>query len=260
MVQFEYQYNRFHLNANSINCFARTYTPLLKANQLRNIFNQFNLPYDLELFSNYQLHSLANEILMGYTGELKIKALLVNYFINENVIAAFEIKTNTSRLDFLRVNGTSISYEVKSELDNLNRLSKQMADYKSLFEFNNVVVDEKHLINIYDYLPDSYGILVVNKNKLKFVKKAVLNNKLNHKAQLNLFTKKELKKIFGINDTYEILNTLNGEKINNAFKEMLKERYADKWNFILKNKEAILSSNYQYFFHHNISPKAIYGL
>ena len=97
-------------------------------------------------FARYELHKLINEtIIHNYNGEVKIKALLVDHFIKDNAVSCFEIKANKSRLDYLRINGSSISYEIKSELDNLLKLKKQVNDYSTLFEYNYVVIHSNHL-------------------------------------------------------------------------------------------------------------------
>jgi hypothetical protein len=55
------------------------------------------------------------------------------------------------------INGASRCYEIKTELDNLSKLIKQSNDYCAVFEYNTVILDEKHLIRARQYLPEEYG-------------------------------------------------------------------------------------------------------
>lgn len=252
----------FNLTSTDLSALARTYSVLANQLTLKRILSGFFKETNFDNYSKFELHSLVNEILYNnYTGEIKVKALLVDYFTKQNVISAFEIRANNSRLDFLRVNGKSISYEIKTELDTLTKLQKQVSDYQDLFEYNYIVIDEKHFDNAVKLIPATYGIFIVKQDKLKEERKAVLNNTLNPHKQLSLFTKKELNKHFKDynNNVNAVLTDFSEEKINNIFKEMLKERYLPKWYFFLENKSEILPIDYQYFFNHNIKPKIIYG-
>lgn len=217
---------------------------------------------EIEKYNKLEIHSLFNEIIYAKsTGESKIKALLVKAFVNEKVTAAFEIKTLNSRVDFLRVNGNTISYEIKSNLDTLTKLAKQTSEYEKLFEFNYIVVDTKHIENAKKVLPKHYGIIVVEGNDLKEIKKAKKNHLISAKSQLKVFTKKELENTFRepIKDLNTLLKTYTAKEINSAFNAMLKKRYHKRWTFLVANKDNIYPIDYQFFFQHNISPSIIYN-
>jgi hypothetical protein len=83
-------------------------------------------------YSKFDLHRVLNNLLMNnYSGENIHKCKLVEKFkSHKRVIAAFEINVNRSRLDFLAINGVSTSFEIKSRLDNLYKLKKQLNDYQ----------------------------------------------------------------------------------------------------------------------------------
>ena len=78
-------------------------------------------------------HLVVNEILMKYyTGEKVIKYFLAKERLNiSDEITIFEFPINSSRLDVGRINGQSYVYEIKTEYDSLNKLSKQIEDYRS---------------------------------------------------------------------------------------------------------------------------------
>lgn len=238
---------------------ARSYNVLSSKKMLNDVLTSVIKDVDLSDCSKFELHKLFNSIILSkYSSEQLIKSLLVDYFVDEGVIAAFEISTNESRLDFLRINGQSISYEIKSDVDNLVKLEKQVLHYSELFEFNNVVVGKKHLTKVREILPSEYGIFIEENGKLFEKRKARKNSKISSERQLNLFTKKEINHFFKT-DTESVLELFPTRKINSIFKEMLKSRYSKKWQFLCRNRCDILPIDYQYFYHHNITPNIIYG-
>lgn len=215
---------------------------------------------DVKDWSKVAMHKAINDIILSkYEGEARIKSMLVDHFKAENVVAAFEIKTPSSRLDFLRVNGHTISYEIKSEVDSLQKLDKQIKDYSRLFDYNYVVIDRKHLEKVMEIIPKHYGIYVSGRNKMVREKPASNCNELNGELQLLLFTKKELRKFFdGCTDREEIIQHQTASGINDTFKEMLKARYRKRWHFLREPQENIFPVDYQYFFYHNLEPEVVY--
>ncbi len=250
------------INEASIATLARSYNILDFRQNLENIVSYaFYDSSHVKQYSKKELHSIINEVLYTYhKGENTLKAKLVELFIKKNVTAAFEIKVNNSRVDFLTVNGESKSFEIKSELDNLTKLSKQVNDYEKVFDYNYIVIDEKHYTNALKLIPEHYGIMVLKDNSLIERKASTLNSKLDCTAQLELFTKKEFSQFFKIKDisVEEVLINFEPNEINFFFKEMLKGRYRKKWNFLLSNLDSILPIDYQFFFNHNIRPEVIY--
>ena len=126
--------------------------------------------------------------------------------------------------------------------------------------YNYIVIDEKHYKQALKLIPEYYGIYVLEKNEINEDKKAILNTNLDAIAQLSLFTKKELQQSFRTSNPniFIIREHFCRNEINKHFKEMLKNRYQKKWNFLRNNFEHILPIDYQYFFHHNVKPEIIY--
>lgn len=254
-----YQHINYRMTDKSAMEIARSYSVLSSKKTLNDVLTSVIKDVDLSGYSKFELHELCNSIILSkYSSEQLIKSLLVDYFVEEGVIAAFEIRTNESRLDFLRINGQSISYEIKSEVDNLVKLEKQVLHYSELFEFNNVVVGKKHLSKVREVLPFEYGILIEENGGLFEKRKAKKNRNISPERQLNIFTKKEINQFFKT-DKKSALNSFSSKEINSIFKEALKSRYLKKWNFLYQNKQDILPIDYQYFYQHNISPHLIYG-
>jgi len=246
-----------------INALAKSYNTLdyyvTLIKHLQNIYptEQF------ENFSKYELHKLLNAILVQYyNGEEILKYKLAEKHLKKRgIVGGFEMKVNNSRVDFLAVNGVSTSYEIKSELDNLSKASKQMADYMLAFEYNYLITDERHIEKAIELLPKSFGLWSYKNGKYRELKKAALNKKIDPEMQLSLFTKKELMTYYPHEQgrIKKILNTYTSSSINYQFKETLKDRYRDRWKFLLANKENILPLDMQFFFNTNILPERIYS-
>ncbi len=245
-----------------INALAKNYNALdysvKLSSLLKNVFPSENFDH----FSKYDLHKLLNDTLFqNYNGEEILKYKLFKNYINKrNIVAAFEIKVNNSRVDFLTINGHTTSFEIKSELDNLSKLSKQMADYMLAFEYNYLVIDEKHIEKAKNLLPECFGLWSYKNGKYKKLKKALLNDKMDSEVQLNLLTKLELVNSFPKADgkIKNILNSLEAKDVNHQFKKILKDRYRSRWEFLMTNESEIFPIDIQFFFNTNIEPCHIY--
>lgn len=220
-------------------------------------------PFDqFEHLTKYELHRRINEVIINnYHGEEIHKFKLFEQNTKKkDVVGAFEIKVKDSRVDFLTINGATTSYEIKSELDNLSKLKKQSADYLLAFEYNYLVIDEKHFKKALEQLPLKFGILVYRKGKYTKFRKAEINCQIDPQIQLSLFSKKELRTNFPEEngDINKILSSYSKDHINIKFKECLKSRYYTKWNFLLTHRFNIFPFGLQFFFNSNIEPDLIY--
>lgn len=250
------------INESAVSALARSYNVLDYPPQYKKILKTLLPDNDFSDYTKLQLHCTINDILIThFKGESGLKSKLVTMFAEKNVTAAFEMRVNSSRVDFLTINGDTKSFEIKSGIDNLNKLAKQVSDYEKVFEYNYIVIDEKHLQGAIELLPENYGIYVLEAGKLVRKKNATANLQLEPEMQLRLFTKKELGQHFkGIEpNVSSIIDVFSCDAINENFKAMLKKRYEKKWQFLKSNLDEILPIDYQYFFNHNIEPKVIYG-
>lgn len=250
------------IDSSIIAAMARSYNILSKEGSLENLISHFYKGKDLDQLMKRDYHWLINEFLLkNYRGEATVKAKLVKRFFKSDVTAAFEMRVHRSRLDFLTINGESRSYEIKSELDNLAKLSKQVNDYEKVFDYNFIVIDEIHYKKALQLIPQHYGILILHGQELLEERSAQLNDRLDTVSQLTLFTKKEFAQIFRIEaiTLNEVLVNFTTAEINYWFKVMLKRRYAKRWDFLVSNMDNIFPIDYEFFFQHNIRPDIIYS-
>jgi hypothetical protein len=239
---------------------ARTYNTLSYKNQLKELLCAFSNTDDFDNLSKHEIVKIINDLIFeNYEGEQILKYKLAKEFMKKDYVAAFEVKAKSSRTDFLAVNGDTKSFEVKSKIDTLNRLAKQVNDYGDVFEYNTVVIDKKHLTKIISIIPEYYGIWYFEKDNKKVYRDAKYSPKINSKEQLLLFNKSELKKAFGTSDKELILAENNSVRINQALKSVLKQRYSQRWGFVQNNWDRILPIDIQFFFNTNVKPEIIYG-
>jgi hypothetical protein len=255
-------YNSNEIDKKLINEIARNYNPLDYNSRLIELLNTIYPTQNFDGFTKYELHELLNEVLLAnYNGEQVFKyKLFQQYFNKKSIVAAFEIKVNNSRADFLTINGHTTCFEIKTGLDNLSKFRKQAIDYMLAFEYNYLIVDERHLEKASQLLPDNFGLWLYQNGNKKQIKKAELSTKINPEIQLRLLTKQELIKSFPEVDGVfsEILISFNENLINSRFKKTLKRRYQNRWDFLVSNEASIFPIDLQFFFNTNILPSHIY--
>lgn len=87
-----------------------------------------------------------------------------------------ELRVWRSKADLAMFNGTSIAYEIKTELDNVDRLDSQLRDYSSMFDRIFVVTHDDRLASIRPVIPPHVGILVLGRSLSFRVEREALSN------------------------------------------------------------------------------------
>lgn len=214
----------------------------------------------------YMSKSYRNEYF--YKNQLLNKLLIGRHSLN-TTSALRELPIENSISDFVLINGKAQVYEIKTELDNLKRLSNQINDYYKAFKYVNVITDESHVENIMETLPNkNIGIFVLTKrNTISTIREpSEYGNKLNHVTMFKTLRKKEYLSIledyfgqkpevsdFEMYDTsLKLFEEIPINKAHDLMKKKLKERYLDTFrenkNIVLETpselRELIYFSNY----------------
>lgn len=128
------------------------------------------------------INSIYNSLLKNYKNEYVYKNILTNKLLLKkyslkNTIALNEFNIGKSIADFVLLNGEARVYEIKTELDNLEKLDKQILDYCKFGDKVYIVTSSKHvnkLIELYDN--STIGIIeLTSRNALKTIKEATSN-------------------------------------------------------------------------------------
>ena len=114
------------------------------------------------------------------------------YFFIYNTAALTELPVGESKADFIMINGRGIVYEIKTDLDNLQRLESQIKDYYKVFSYVYVVVGKKQAKKVQEFLKEqSVGIYELTESgNLIQRKKAYCNREdLSYEALFQLLRK-----------------------------------------------------------------------
>jgi hypothetical protein len=132
---------------------------------------------NLELLDN-----VYNELLESYRNEYVYKNTLINKklikkYSLKSTIALNEFKIGNSIADFVLLNGKARIFEIKTELDGLDKLEKQISDYYSFATDVYIVASSKHIERLIElYKETKVGIIeLTQKNSLKEIKPALSN-------------------------------------------------------------------------------------
>lgn len=140
-----------------------------------------------------------------YRNEYFYKNTLLNKLLTnnkkhsiKNTIALTEIPVARSKADFILINGKAEVYEIKTELDNFDRLLTQVIDYFYAFDHVSVVTCEENLTKIRSILNDSkVGIYFLDKNSELYQERASRKHieQLDHNVLFKILRKHEYENI-----------------------------------------------------------------
>lgn len=139
---------------------------------------------DPENKDNQQLISeIYRELQSNYRNEYFYKNTLLNKLLLgvhslRTTTALTEVPVGKSKADLILINGKAVVYEIKTELDNLDRLESQISDYFKAFNHVSIVTCESNYKAIEKRLMDApVGIiLLTNSDRLSIKRKAIENN------------------------------------------------------------------------------------
>lgn len=212
-------------------------------------------------------------ILKFYPCERVVKYYLIKKLrALSNHIVAFEMSIGKSRIDICRINGSSYAYEIKTEYDTFDRLETQMHDYMETFEKVYLVVPLHLKQSAMQHIPDACGVITYRSDKdgalsFNYYRKATFNS-CNMQKCANSLSSTELTsllKLLGCSHIPSLkedkLNELNNyRKVDfwKAYKELLKEKYLLKWDFLVNHFDDILPIDVQNFFSTSLDPTLAY--
>ena len=137
-----------------------------------------------------------------YKNAIANDILLNRHSIHDSLLLT-EFRSVNSKADIVIFNGTSTVYEIKTELDNLDRLSTQLDEYLMVFDKVYVVTHQKNFEKLKNSVHHSVGILVLTESfEIVEHKKAKSNKKfINLSALFDSLRRTEyesiIKKVYG---------------------------------------------------------------
>jgi hypothetical protein len=133
-----------------------------------------------------------------YKNTLLNKLLLGRHSLNTTT-ALTEVQVDGSKADFVLINGKAVVYEIKTELDTLDRLEGQVRDYFKAFSNVCVLTSESHyerVTGLLDCVPN-VGIYVLTERSTISLKRDPIEDmsKLEHKSMFKILRKAEFESV-----------------------------------------------------------------
>lgn len=159
---------------------------------------------DCSCMTNRQCFSKIYHILKAqYPNEYFYKNTLLNKLLlgkhsTNTTTALTELPVGKSKADFILINGKAVVYEIKTPLDNFDRLKGQLADYYKAFSYVAVVTSEGHYAELESKLKESpVGIYILTSRGTISERKAPCEytDSLSSKEMFRILRKEEYEKI-----------------------------------------------------------------
>lgn len=156
-----------------------------------------------EMQNRSVISELYNTMLKSYRNEYIYKNTLLNKLLLgrhslKTTTALTEVPIEKSKADFILINGKAVVYEIKTELDNLDRLEGQLKDYYKVFDNVCVITSESNYKSVLSSLANTnVGVCILTKkNSISTKKESVTDQScLNHRSMFKLLRKQEYERI-----------------------------------------------------------------
>lgn len=117
-----------------------------------------------------------------YKNAIAEKILLGKHNLNTAFMLT-EFRVDDCKADAVVLNGTSHVYEIKSEMDSFERLDRQLAAYRKMFDFITVITTERLYNSVEERIPREVGIMVLADGgyqfRIKKCRREAISNKGN---------------------------------------------------------------------------------
>lgn len=192
---------------------------------------------------------LVSEIYTFISKEYRTEYFYKNTILNKllfkkhdykKTIALTELPVGKSKADFVMINGMGVVYEIKTELDNLNRLQTQIDDYYKAFRQVVIVTYNDNIDKVISVVPDSVGIMELTKREaLKIIRESQsISNYLDYSTIFKILRKQEFENVLKNNgielpdviqfnyykECFNLITTIEIEKLQKEMLSQLKGR------------------------------------
>lgn len=127
----------------------------------------------------------------------EVKLVLEAYLraTEKDIRIFYEKKIGSAICDVMAVTDKLVGFEIKSDLDNYERLSEQIKAYDLFFDKNYIVVGKKHFQSASEKVPAYWGIICISESNVQIERKAKINRGAACPRQLSVLWKIELKNL-----------------------------------------------------------------
>lgn len=218
--------------------------------------------YDI-LQSNYRHEYL-------YKSKLLNDFILKEYSLSDTIILD-EFRISESIADVALINGTNKIFEIKTELDNLERFNSQISDYYKAFSEVYLVVHQSQYLKYTKQVDDKVGFIIFTEDyKLEEYRKAEVEDRyLDIPSMMASLRKPEYLKlvkslvgfvpdatpVFLYTECLKILQEFTPKEVQRAYHKILKQRISTEKNNNILEGDFPNYLNYSYY-SQNISKKS----
>lgn len=128
-----------------------------------------------------------------YKDEYYFKNEMLNQLVGLKDTAIVELPVSGAIADFIVVNDSATAYEIKTTLDNFDRLESQISDYSRAFAKVSVVISSEKLKSLLQKIDNSkIGIVIETDGQFFVYREPVADmNHLSHRAMFGILRKTE---------------------------------------------------------------------
>lgn len=185
-----------------------------------------------------------------YKNTILNKLLLGKHSINTTV-ALTEIPIDKSKADFILINGKAVVYEIKTDLDNFERLDSQIESYYRAFDHVCIVSSETNFNKLFEMYKDTpVGIYTLTKKNTiskRLIKEPIKNRlELDHTTIFKMLKKAEyehiikcfynklpdVKPIYMYTACFELFKKLEINAVYPKVLEVMKTRYTHSKGYL----------------------------
>ena len=134
---------------------------ILNSGLLKSISGEITYGDIFELVYEHLSKTYRNEYV--YKNAIANKILLVRHSLRTSFMLT-EFRVSNCKADAVVLNGTSHVYEIKSELDSLDRLNSQICAYKKAFDNVHIIAAPVQIKKIRECVGDNVGLMQLGEN------------------------------------------------------------------------------------------------
>jgi hypothetical protein len=157
-----------------------------RLSQQNHLFEQFGATMPVGEFYD----SIFRRLVKEYRHEYIYKNAIAEKILlgKHNLKTAFmltEFRVADCKADAVVLNGTSHVYEIKSEMDSFERLDRQLAAYRRMFDYITVITTERLYQSVVERVPREIGIMVLAEGEYQFRVKKCRREAVSNKSNVD---------------------------------------------------------------------------
>lgn len=236
---------------------------ILTENNFKNWKDRYK-KYSKNIFGkkHSSLYSFLEELYSFMIDEYRNEYIIKNEILNKLLLGRHSPKTTTlldelkigqSKADVVLINGSARVYEIKSNLDNLERLDNQIKDYRTVFDEIVIVADGIQIEKLIEmYSQDSLGLIEFTEERTLRTRKELRKDqsRLDYEVLFKLLRKSEYLEIIENNfgqvpevpntkifkESLQMVKSIDLIAFQKLVFEQLKKRKVNRPDYLMNSK------------------------